>query len=194
MLFAPSEAELYPHGSEHLTKLALPFIKNPHFTRREQTYHCDAATVWLKLINIVQPDVIYHGEKHIQQLLLFEQMVRDLHIPTRVASLPIVRHDDGLAYSVRNQFLSREERQQAPILRQTLRDVGHALTNGARNYEKLEQTARVALRGGGFQTEYVAICDARGLGTPTAEDEEFRIIGMATLGHARLTDNLLVNV
>lgn len=42
------------------------------------------ATVVTKLLNIVQPNVTFFGQKDGQQCCVVEQLVRDLNVPTEV--------------------------------------------------------------------------------------------------------------
>ncbi len=72
------------------------------------------ATVVLKLLQIVQPERAYFGEKDAQQLAVIRRMVRDLNVPVAIAGVPTVREPDGLAMSSRNQHLTVEERRVAP--------------------------------------------------------------------------------
>ncbi len=104
IIFAPSAEEMYPEPqrsfvdveevSEHLCGKFRP----GHFR--------GVATVVLKLLQIVQPDRAYFGEKDAQQLAVIRRMVRDLNVPVEIAAVPTVREPDGLALSSRNQHLT----------------------------------------------------------------------------------------
>lgn len=67
-------------------------------------------TVVAKLFNIIQPTNAYFGEKDYQQYLLIKNMVKAFFLYINVVPCPIVREDDGLAMSSRNNLLNPEER------------------------------------------------------------------------------------
>lgn len=190
ILFAPPVEELYPQEHPLRTKVALPKIDCNALGGAERVHCQEAVTLALKLCNIILPTQLVFGEKNYQELHLIERALTDLNHPTRVRRVPIVREADGLLSASANQALTYEERQGAVLLHQTLKDISHALHSGAKNFDKLEQTARIALRGGHFKTEYVAICDDQTLLPPTPATAHFRILGAASLGTVRLTDNL----
>ncbi len=78
------------------------------------------ATIVLKLLNIVQPDRAYFGQKDAQQLAVLRRMVADLDVAVDVVACPTVREPDGLALSSRNSYLAPEERRAAPVLYRAL--------------------------------------------------------------------------
>lgn len=86
--------------------------------------HFDGVTtVVCKLLHLVQPDKAYFGMKDAQQVAVIQRMVEDLNFPVEVVPCPIVREEDGLAWSSRNVYLSQQERKQALVLSHTLQQV-----------------------------------------------------------------------
>jgi pantoate--beta-alanine ligase len=91
------------------------------YEAEERPGHFDGvATVVLKLLNVVRPDVAFFGQKDAQQLALIRRVVRDLDLPVEVAGVATVREPDGLAMSSRNAYLTPEERAVAPDLYRAL--------------------------------------------------------------------------
>jgi len=77
-------------------------------------------TVVLKLLNLVQPDRVYMGEKDYQQLLLVKKMVAALFLPIEVVGCATIRATDGLALSSRNSRLTPSQRTKAVDFAQLL--------------------------------------------------------------------------
>ena len=148
------------------------------------------ATVVAKLLNLVQPDVAIFGEKDYQQLLVIRRMVADLCMPIEIVGHPTVREVDGLAMSSRNQYLTKQERAQAPVLQRSLREVVMALRDGDKDFAGLQQRAMKRLEEEGFQPDYVEIRHAETLAAPAAADARLVVLGAARLGKARLIDNI----
>src|SRR4029078_11355035 len=72
-----------------------------------------AATVCLKLFNLVRPERAYFGQKDAQQVAVMRRLVQDLNVPVEIRAVPTVRDPDGLALSSRNARLSPDDRERA---------------------------------------------------------------------------------
>jgi pantoate--beta-alanine ligase len=192
-LFAPQQGELYPDPQtfsvEPDPELAqiLEGEFRPGFFR-------GVATVVLKLFNIVQPHVAVFGKKDFQQLTVVRAMVTQFALPVRVAACETVRAGDGLALSSRNGYLSPEERERAPELYRSLREVARKLTAGERDYGQLETDALTKLREKGWNPDYVAVRNRLDLKSPALARGDLVVLGAAWLGKTRLIDNIEVHV
>ncbi len=80
-------------------------------------------TVVRRLFGIIEPDTAYFGEKDFQQLQIIRHMTARESLPVRIAGLPIVREEDGLAMSSRNRRLTPRQRQAAPAIYRALQQV-----------------------------------------------------------------------
>ena len=192
VLFAPFVEEVYPDGQSNQTIVSVPELSRI-LCGASRPHHFDGVTtVVAKLFNMVQPDAAYFGEKDWQQLTIIRTMVRQLNVPIDVIGVPIVREEDGVALSSRNDYLTEGERSIAALLHQTLQDIRHAISEGERNFASLEQTAKIALKRAGFEPEYVAVRDDSTLILPNDATQSLRILAAARLGQARLIDNVSV--
>lgn len=189
-VFAPEIAEMYPRRQrayvdvEALTEHLCGRFRPGHFR--------GVATVVAKLLNIVQPDRAYFGEKDAQQLAVIRRMVADLNLPVAIVGVATVREADGLALSSRNQHLSAEERAVAPLLYQSLLAAEASIAGGERDPERAKQAALAALAPEPLiRVEYFEIVDPEEL-QPVAEIVGPVLVAAAAwLGATRLIDNLV---
>jgi pantoate--beta-alanine ligase len=190
IVFAPSEREMYPEPprsfvevegvSEHLCGKFRP----GHFR--------GVATVVLKLLQIVQPDRAYFGEKDAQQLAVIRRMVRDLNVPVEIAGVPTVREPDGLALSSRNQHLTPEQRRIAPLLYKALQSAAKRIEEGARDPEQIRREAQETLRRPEIRVEYFEVVDAGTMQPVERIEGKVCVAAAIWLGATRLIDNVLV--
>ena len=119
LVFAPSDAEMYPAGRPLVTLSAGPLGERLEGASRPG--HFDGMlTVVAKLLHLTRADVATFGEKDAQQLALVRRMVADLDFPVEILPVPTVREPDGLARSSRNRYLSPAERTTALALSRAL--------------------------------------------------------------------------
>ncbi len=95
------------------------------------------ATIVTKLLNIIQPDRAYLGQKDGQQVAIITQLVAQLNLPVAIVSVPTLREPDGLALSSRNVYLTPGERQIAPDLYRGLQRIATAVNQGERRVQVL---------------------------------------------------------
>ncbi|MGP5120910.1 pantoate--beta-alanine ligase [Psychrobacter alimentarius] len=200
-VFAPSIDEMYPVLPPP-TSIRAGAI-TAQLCGQSRFGHFDGVGIVVsKLFNIVQPDIAVFGQKDYQQLAIIKQLVRDLSYSIDIIGAPIVRADDGLALSSRNQYLSASERQIAPVLHQELQRLAHQLTGSKLSQQAadslLAQT-QTRINEAGFTVDYLEI-KTDGLNDITesaafnTENKNLIILVAAWLGRARLLDNQLVAV
>jgi pantoate--beta-alanine ligase len=148
------------------------------------------ATVVVKLLCLVQPDVAIFGEKDFQQLTVIRRVVDDLNLPVKIVGAPTVRADDGLALSSRNRYLSESERAAAPALYRALDKARRRLDAGDQDYAGMQAEGLDALAQAGFRPEYFEVRTADRLAIPTADDLHLVVLAAGRIGKARLIDNL----
>jgi pantoate--beta-alanine ligase len=147
-------------------------------------------TVVTKLFHLLAPDAAVFGEKDFQQLAIIRRMVRDLDFPIAIVAGPTVREPDGLALSSRNQYLSPEERAQAPVIRAALLEAAQSKENSAR---ALVATVRKKIESAPLaRIDYAEIVGANDL-RPRLTIEPRSLLAVAVFfGKTRLIDNVLL--
>jgi pantoate--beta-alanine ligase len=188
-VFAPSEAEMYPQPQHYHVDPAPAQVSILEGEFRAGHFR-GVATVVLKLLNIVRPDVALFGKKDYQQLMVLTNMVRELAVAVEVLPGETIRADDGLALSSRNGYLSAPERAEAPRLYRQLAKIRDAVRTGDHDFLKLETEAVAELAAHGWDPDYVAVRRRADLQPPNRHDDPLVVLAAAKLGHTRLIDNL----
>jgi pantoate--beta-alanine ligase len=207
VVFTPTADEMYPEG--FATTLHVGGHLTEDFEGASRPSHFDGvAVIVTKLLGVVQPDVLFMGEKDAQQLAICRRFVRDLDLPVEVAGVPTLREPDGLAMSSRNVYLTPDERAIAPDLyRALLAGAAAAGKPGAAAKDVVvAATAALLLPAGGldpdavdealarphFKLDYLAVVDED---TFVAEGDlgpRSRLVAAAYLGSTRLIDTISV--
>ncbi len=194
LIFAPGVETMYPFGLKDATTISVPRITE-NFCGASRPGHFDGVTsVVARLFALVQPDSAVFGQKDYQQQLVIRHMSKDLSLPVAIITGETIREEDGLAMSSRNQYLTDEERANAPVLFQVLSGVANDLQNGRRNYEELEAESIGKLGDAGFDVDYFSIRRAQNLEIPDRDCDELVILAAAQVGNARLIDNTVVTI
>ena len=190
VLLLPTVEEMYPLGSAGSTIVDVPELSGILCGAFRPGHFQGVATVVVKLLNLVQPDVGIFGEKDYQQLTIIRRSVEDLCLPVDIVGAPTVRADDGLALSSRNRYLSAAERAVAPTVYRALDRARRRLEGGDADIAAIEQEGIEALRAAGFRPDYFEVRMAGTLMRAQGQDIDVVVLTAARLGRARLIDNV----
>jgi pantoate--beta-alanine ligase len=167
-LFLPGLELIYPDG-EKITHKADKGLSNALCALSRPGHFDGVVTVVYKLFDLIKPQCAVFGEKDFQQLLIIEAMVKKENLNIEIIRAPIYREADGLAMSSRNQYLSKDQRELAPLL-----------YNGLLRLQKSEissEDLKKELETKSFQVDYV-------------EKLWRRLFIAAKIGSTRLIDNI----
>jgi pantoate--beta-alanine ligase len=189
LIWNPDVKTMYPDGfatrilTEGPATAGLEDRFRPHFFG-------GVATVVGKLFMQVRPDFAVFGEKDYQQLRVVTQMARDLDLGVKVMGSRTVRERDGLAMSSRNVYLSREQRQAAPVLYRAMKESVKRLRAGDDVKPAMARGAKL-ITGAGFKLDYFEARHAETLSpVSSVKDGPVRILVAANIGKTRLIDNV----
>lgn len=188
LIFAPTADQMYPRG--YATTIHIDGLTENLCGASRPGHFDGVTTVVSKLFSIVQPHQAFFGMKDFQQLAVIQQMVRDLNMPIQVFGMPIVREDDGLAMSSRNNNLSPELRQQGLALIDAIRQAISAAKSGQVDAEQLINLVKQRIEGeAASEIDYIQICHDQTLADMTTVDDHSVILLAVRFGAVRLIDN-----
>jgi pantoate--beta-alanine ligase len=189
-LFQPTVEEMYPAGSVGSTVIDVPGLTDILCGVYRPGHFQGVATVVVKLLSLVQPDVAIFGEKDFQQLTVIRRVVDDLNLPVKIVGAPTVRADDGLALSSRNRYLSAADRAAAPAMYRALDKARRRIEVGDTDYASMQAAGLAAMNDADIKPDYFEVRTADRLAVPTPADVHIVVLAAGRLGKARLIDNL----
>jgi len=194
ILFYPEKKEMYPDNFstfvevEKLTGNLCGKSRKGHFK--------GVTTVVMKLFEMIKPDIVYFGQKDVQQALVIKKMIQDMNMDVTVKIMPIVREKDGLAMSSRNIYLTKAERKQATVLKEALVKAEEIVDEGEKDPKKIIKAIRETISKSDLaKIDYVSIVDTEYIKDVTGKlDGEILIALAVFIGKTRLIDNMIVNL
>lgn len=191
-VFLPDKKIMYPQGYstyvnvEELSSVLCGASRPGHFR--------GVTTVVVKLLNIIQPDTLYLGQKDAQQAIIISRMIKDLNFPVKVKVLPTVRQKDGLALSSRNAYLNKNERSAAVVLFKSLRLAETLVSNGQRNAVRIiSRMKQLIEKNKQAKIDYIVIVDQERL-KEIKKVKPGSLIALAVkIGKTRLIDNTIID-
>jgi pantoate ligase / CMP/dCMP kinase len=151
------------------------------------------ATIVTKLLNIVQPDRAYFGEKDAQQLAIIRRIVADLNIPVEIVGCPTVREDSGLAFSSRNQYLSPTAKDRSAVIYRSLQQARAFFDRSEIDPQSLYSVVKSELNTiPEFDLEYLELVDPLTLQSIDRVKSPALLAIAGRIENTRLIDNILL--
>ncbi len=195
-LFCPSAQSMYPPGFTTWVEVGAqqgPLLARGLCGRFRPGHFRGVATVVAKLLNIVGPSQLYLGAKDYQQVVIINQMVRDLNMNVRVRIMPTMRERDGLALSSRNRYLNAQERKRAAMIFQVLRALKAIASKKKVPLASLRQQAIQKLKRSVGTVQYLEIVDPLTLQPLQKYQRKMVVLTACFVGKTRLIDNVIIH-
>ena len=191
ILFMPSVADIYPENFQKIN-FELGYLDTILEGKHRAGHFQGVCLVVKRLLEIVQCDIMYLGQKDYQQCMVLKKMVLDLMIPVEIKISPTIREENGLAMSSRNKRLNGIEKANAFVIYEVL------IFLKANIFEisipTLLKTSEIKLTANGFKVDYIEITDEI-LNPITSAEKKHTIVALiaVSIGDIRLIDNMIIN-
>ncbi len=195
VLFLPSVEEIYPGGQELKQHYNLQNLETV-FEGKYRPGHFQGVSQVIEIfLNIVQPHMLFLGQKDYQQCLVIKRLIGLLQLPVKVVVAGTEREPSGLAMSSRNLRLNEDEREKASAIYQTLRSIKNNYTDTPID-KLIDYSEKFLLREGFSKVDYVALANAETLEPVTNNEGNVPLVALvaAFIKDVRLIDNMLLNV
>ncbi len=191
IVFMPSVEDIYPEPDTRQFDFGLVDKVMEGATR--PGHFNGVAQVVSRLFALVEPGKAYFGEKDFQQIAVIKAMVEQLSIDIEIVECAIVRGEDGLALSSRNELLTPEHRVAAPHIYATIKQCAEKMAT----MTPAELTAWVVATIDSnplLKTIYFEAVDARTMQKVENWIDAERIQGCVAVqaGQIRLIDNIKI--
>ena len=191
ILFLPGVDEMYPDGLHNLPHYDVGEIEHLLEGRYRPGHFQGVCQVMHRLLNIVNPDNLYMGQKDYQQCMVVKKLLELTAMGAVLNTCPTLREPDGLARSSRNLRLKEQERSEAVFISKALLHIKENLQPGP--LHELVASAENILTQHHFKTDYVSIADAGTLEPVTNWNGKQKLVALvaAYMNDVRLIDNMI---
>lgn len=192
ILYHPEVTDIYRPNKSNDVEIDLGYLNEIMEGAFRPGHFKGVAQVVDILLNRVQPDQLFMGQKDYQQIAVVREMIRQRGHQTKLVMCPIIREPNGLAMSSRNRRLPPEIRSKANLLYHTLlyaktmQQIFHITDLEKRCFERLNKSP--------FRPEYFNIVDGKTLKEMHSRKESPEIVACTAVwaGDVRLIDNMVL--
>ncbi len=191
VIFRPDDSEMYPSGN------TTQVISNSPVTRCYEgairpNFFNGVTTVVSKLLNAVPADRVYFGQKDLQQYIVVRRMVKDLHFQQEIVPVPVIRDENGVAYSSRNQRLDAAGWKTAREVHKLMQEIKESASDLSR--QELFRRYVPRFKKADFDLQYLDVVRFPNYDPAWPADRDAVLILAGYAGAVRLKDNLPLHV
>tara|TARA_B100000900_G_scaffold213668_1_gene181019 strand:+ start:2644 stop:4167 length:1524 start_codon:yes stop_codon:yes gene_type:complete len=190
VIFVPNTNEIFPKekggiayqkASENLSRTLCGRFREGHFD--------GVCTVVYRLLQLIEPEAIFLGEKDWQQLLIIKNMVKEKNLNVVIKSVATLRDTDGVPLSSRNNLLLESDRQKLCLFSQELAIAKriYSQTNSINLNKIMKKLEQIDIK-----IQYLENVDAFNLQTPNRKTNIKMLAGAILCGNTRLIDHVFL--
>ena len=193
VVFAPTVEEIYPNGILERTDVDLGFIGKTLDAEHRPGHFEGVLQVVKRLLDIVQPDSLFLGQKDYQQCMVLNKLVEHYQLPVKVEICDTLREKDGLAMSSRNMRLNAEERTSSVKLSQAIFYIRENIQQKPIP-ELIQEQTEILANDELINLEYLTVVNGRTLEPVDIYETEIplTVLVAAKVGQVRLIDNVII--
>lgn len=192
IVFAPDAKYVYPEKDTR--RFLFGNLETVMEGKHRPGHFNGVAQVVSRLFDMVEPNKAYFGLKDFQQLAIIKNMVKQLNLNVEIIPCPIIRENNGLAMSSRNELLTSEQRQNAALIYKTLEEAKEQ--KGVKSVEEVTNWVIETInKNPALDVEYFEIVDNDQLQPVNSWADNSTKIGCVAVfcGKIRLIDNIVFN-
>ena len=204
-LFLPSDSQMYQSDDVSVEYNFTDLFSILEGEKRPGHF-LGVVTIVHKLLNLINPDKAYFGQKDYQQLRIIQLFVEKYNFPVEIIGCPTVRNSKGLALSSRNKNLKIDQEKAALNIVKALRKIKKDITEFKRTRSKalLDGKDLVRLKHLAIKSivenpliklDYFEIIESENFRFTDYIDynKNYRALIAVYVGQIRLIDNIAIN-
>jgi len=184
-LYIPKHGQIYPDG--YNTKIKINSFSKKLCGKYRHGHFEAIVDVIDRFLNIIKPNKIYLGKKDFQQLKIVQDFVSKKYKKIKVIGCQTVREKNGMAFSSRNNLLSKNQK---IIGSQIYKILLKNKKNLIKNKVKINSIKKIFFDLGVKKIDYLKLIDINKITKPFKKRKNYKIFIAYYLGTTRLIDNI----
>lgn len=193
VVFVPTVEEIYPNGTLEKTDVDLGFIGKTLDAEHRPGHFEGVLQVVKRLLDIVQPDFLFLGQKDYQQCMVLNRLIEHYQLSIQLVICDTLREADGLAMSSRNMRLNTEERVSSVKLSQAIFYIKQHIQQQSIP-SLIQQQKEILTKDELINIEYLMVVNGKTLEPVDVYQKEIplTVLIAAKVGQIRLIDNVII--